>query len=337
MLTPNRKGIDPIPANIFFSQNMDTNYQVGLVWERTPQVRFIYHAGSMAAFGISLENANQYIGGENGLSGTAVTTPTALSGTNAFVLTQFDNGSNSSGTNIPNLFPDLIVKAAFDPMVMKRDFHFEVSGLLNEFKVNTFMPSTTANSGGTSINSTAVGGGISANINLELFKNFHLIGNSYWSDGGGQKIFAMAPDVVIHPQLNATSPFTVAPLHSGAGLGGAEWQATPKMMFFGYYGAVYVSKDAFPCLGATANTAANNTCGYGNTTATAATAEADNRLVSEGTIGFIPVFWRSPNYGALQLITQYSYLNRVPWIFVPNTPREAHGGMAWVDLRYVLP
>ena len=38
MLTPNRVGINPIPGNIFFSQDMDTNYQVGLVWERITAV-----------------------------------------------------------------------------------------------------------------------------------------------------------------------------------------------------------------------------------------------------------------------------------------------------------
>ncbi len=35
MLTPNRKGISPLPNDIFFTQNVDVNYQVGLVWERT--------------------------------------------------------------------------------------------------------------------------------------------------------------------------------------------------------------------------------------------------------------------------------------------------------------
>ena len=29
MMTPNRKGISPIPGDIFFSQDVDTNYQVG--------------------------------------------------------------------------------------------------------------------------------------------------------------------------------------------------------------------------------------------------------------------------------------------------------------------
>ena len=45
-----------------------------------------------------------------------------------------------------------------------------------------------------------------------------------------QALDRYAPDVVIHPQLNATSPFTIAPLHSGAGIGGAEWQVMQKMM-----------------------------------------------------------------------------------------------------------
>jgi hypothetical protein len=111
----------------------------------------------------------------------------------------------------------------------------------------------------------------------------------------------------------------------------------PKLMFYGYYGMIYVDKDAFPCTGALPNNAANNQCGYGFTTASAGAAEADNRMIREGTIGVVPVFWRSPNYGALQLITQFSYLSRVPWQLVPNSPRMAHGVMAWIDLRYVLP
>ena len=92
MLTPNRVGINPIPGNIFFSQDMDTNYQVGLVWERTPQFRFIYHASKAAAFGISLENANQYIRRRERLVRHRRYYSANLSGTNPFVTTQFDNG-----------------------------------------------------------------------------------------------------------------------------------------------------------------------------------------------------------------------------------------------------
>jgi hypothetical protein len=336
MLTPNRVGISPLPANIFFSQDMDTNYQVGLVWERTPQFRFIYHPTKTAAFGVSLENADQYYGGAGGI-GSPVT-PNAAAGTAAFSTGQLDTGN--VGVTIPNVFPDIIVKAAFDPMISGRDFHFEASGVYSIFRANTFFTSNNSNT-----NDTESGGGVSANINFALVKNFHLIANSFWSDGDGQKIYGLAPDVVIEPQATTSSPFAIRPLHSGSGIGGAEWQMIPKMMLYGYYGAVYVQRDTYTCQapGASATTAI---CGYGipGTVAAGGTqsiTESQNRAIQEGTIGLIPVFWRSPNYGTLQLITQYSYLSRNPWS-VPSpavglNPRVAHGSLAYVDLRYVLP
>jgi hypothetical protein len=33
------------------------------------------------------------------------------------------------------------------------------------------------------------------NLNAEIFKNFHLIANSFWSDGGGRCIFGLGPDL----------------------------------------------------------------------------------------------------------------------------------------------
>jgi len=43
LLTPGRKGISPLPADIFYTQDMDTNYQAGLFWGRIPELRFVYH------------------------------------------------------------------------------------------------------------------------------------------------------------------------------------------------------------------------------------------------------------------------------------------------------
>jgi hypothetical protein len=57
----------------------------------------------------------------------------------------------------------------------------------------------------------------------------------------------------------------------------------------------------------------------------------------EPTFGWIQTFWRDPQHGALQLITQGSYLTRSPWFVGAGAPKNAHLGMAWVDLRYVLP
>jgi hypothetical protein len=43
MFTPNRKGLSPLPSDIFYTQNMDTNYQAGLVWSRQSQFRLVFH------------------------------------------------------------------------------------------------------------------------------------------------------------------------------------------------------------------------------------------------------------------------------------------------------
>ena len=81
LLTPNRKGISPIPGDIFYSQDIDVNYQVGLVWGRIPGFRFVYHPSDKVAFGVALENSEPYIGGGNG--GGATTAPAALQGSSA--------------------------------------------------------------------------------------------------------------------------------------------------------------------------------------------------------------------------------------------------------------
>ena len=43
LLTPGRVGISPLPSNVFYTQDMDVNYQAGLFWGRIPELRFVYH------------------------------------------------------------------------------------------------------------------------------------------------------------------------------------------------------------------------------------------------------------------------------------------------------
>ncbi len=71
MLVPNRNGISPTPGDLFYSQDVDTNYQMGLTWTRNPQFRFVYHASGTATAGLSIENPQQYTGG-------AVALPSAI-------------------------------------------------------------------------------------------------------------------------------------------------------------------------------------------------------------------------------------------------------------------
>ena len=66
MLTPNRKGISALPADLFYSQVVDVNYVNGLTWGRIPGIRFLYHPSEKVTMGISLENSSQYFGGSGG-------------------------------------------------------------------------------------------------------------------------------------------------------------------------------------------------------------------------------------------------------------------------------
>ncbi len=322
LLTPNRKGISPWPSDIFYGQEMDTNYQVGLTWARQPQFRIVYHPNDSWAFAVSLENSDQLVS-------TAVTTPTLFSG----VIGQVDetSGGTLATPPTPNVAPDVIVKLANDSKVGDKLFHFEIAGLVSEFKLVTPGSITGSSTASTRVKS---GGGGSINMNLELFKNFRLIENAFYSDGGGRYIFGLGPDMVVS-QATTTSPFTPVPLHAGSGIGGFEWQATKNSMWYAYYGGAYYGRAAL--VDPSSSTGA--LVGYGYTKSS----PSDNRAIQEGTVGLIQTFWQSPNYGKLQLITQASYLTRAPWYVNPlpaagaTDPKNAHLVMAYLDLRYVLP
>src|SRR5580704_19572020 len=112
LMTPNRKGISPLPGDIFFSQDIDVNYQAGLTWGRIPGFRFGFHPSDKVAFAVALENSEPYVGGGNG--GSGATLPAAIATTNAVsgaVLGgQINNGSSTISSAA--LAPDVIAKLA---------------------------------------------------------------------------------------------------------------------------------------------------------------------------------------------------------------------------------
>ena len=310
LMTPNRKGLSPLPSDIFYTQNMDTNYQAGLVWSRQTQFRFIAHPNENLAFGVSLENPEQYVGGANG-SGSPVF-PTAL---NTAITGQFNNGS---GTNYgaPNLHPDIIFKGAYDGHVGDKLMHVEAAGLVRSFKF--------ANGAGTpvkfnSYSTTAASG--SVNANLEVAKNIRLIANTFFGSGNGRYAFAQAPDVIVR------ADGSISPIHTYSTVDGFEANLTKNILLYAYYGGIYIGRNvAYDANGKTL-------IGYGYR----GSANSQNRAIQEGTIGIVRTFWKNENYGALSLITQYSYLTRDPWAVATGSPKATHTNMYWVDLRYTLP
>jgi hypothetical protein len=310
MLTPGRKGISPLPSDIFYSQDIDTNYQVGIPWTRAPQFRAVYHASDVVTVGFALETADQYGGGSSG--GGAVVLPNAFNAaaTNTFANTQIDLGAGTYTP--PNLHPDLQAKIAFDPTVDGKLMHVEFGGFLSSFK--TYNPLT-------STSFTKQGGGGEANFNLELAKNFRLIVNTFLSDGGGRYLFGQAPDLIVRGD---GSP---SPLHAASTTDGFEYTAH-NTMFYAYYGADYIGKDV------AIDTANKNALiGYGYTKSS----NSQNRTIQEATFGLNQTFWKNPNYGALNFMLQYSYLFRNPWYVASGAPRSAHNNMVFLNLRYTLP
>jgi hypothetical protein len=306
MMTPNRVGISPMPGDIFYSQDMDTNYQVGLVWLRTPGLRVVFHPNDNIAWGFALEDPEQYTGG-------LVTFPAG------FNTAQVDDSGGNPKT--PNKAPDIESKLAFDthPNGGGRNFHVEIAGIYRAFRLNT--PGLG--------NVTTSGGGGSINANLELAKNFHLIANTFWSDGVGRYIFQLAPDFTVN--VNGAGNFVASPLHAGSGIIGFE-ASMKKSLLYAYYGATYFGRD----FQATAGTGGTTTyTGYGYP----GSSSSQNRTIQEPTIGLVQTFWKNPNYGDLKLITQISYLSRNPWSVTgtPGNAASAHLGMAFADLRYDLP
>jgi len=62
-----------------------------------------------------------------------------------------------------------------------------------------------------------------------------------------------------------------------------------------------------------------------------------NRDIQEGTFDWTQTFWKNPQYGAVMMISQTSYVTRSPWFVPLGAPKNAHLLQQFLSLRYVLP
>jgi hypothetical protein len=311
-LTPNRNGLGPMPSDMATTYNEDQNFQVGLTFTRAAEFRVAYHANDHLAFGVAIEDPNQFIG-------SFVALPSAFAST---VSSQFDNGAQIGA---PNLFPDIIPKIAYDTKLGGKHLHLEAVGLI------TGARSAVVPIGEKSFSShSVVGGGGSIAGNYELFHNFLFLLNAFWSDGGSHYLVSDGPQLVLRPNAAGTDIFP-SMVHAGAGLAGLEWIASKRSAFAVYYGQDYFGRNFFPD---STNTAAPGTIiGYGGP----GSPNTNNRAIQEYTFDWLQTFWKSDKYGALQYYTQYSYVSRTPWFDAPGAPRNAHLSMVYAGFRYVLP
>lgn len=296
LMTPGRNGISPTPGDVFFSQLMDTNYQAGLTWGRTTQFRFVAHPSKTFAAALSIENPQQYVG-------SVVTLPTS------FAASEVDNGGNAAA---PNWMPDLIGKIAFDPETGGLHQHIEVAGLVRQFKTYDLATNSKPSETGT---------GGSLNVNFEVAKNLHLIGNGFVSKGGGRYIAnTNIPDFIV----GADSQMTL--VNSKSIMGGIEANAGPKTLVFGYYSQITADQTL------AVDPVGNKSIGYGVAGQTGA-----NKTIQETSVGLNHSFFKDPKVGTMQLIAQFSYLKRTPFSVPTGSPSSANAKMFFFDIRYILP
>jgi hypothetical protein len=211
LLTPNRNGISPVSGDVIFSQNFDPNLQLGLVWARQMQFRFVAHPSKTFAAGISVENGQPYVG-------PAVVLPAS------FPAAQVDAG-NTPGA--PSPYPDFVGKVAFDPQTGKTHQHIEAAVLVRGYR--TFSPAADRTF-------SATGSGFSVSGVFEPVKGIHVIGTTLVSDGGGRYMIGQAPDFMVNADGSITT------IGSRSGMVGVEAQVQPPTMVFGYYGTVRVDQ-----------------------------------------------------------------------------------------------
>ena len=305
LLTPARKGISPLPATLFLTQDLDPNIQSGLVWSRAPQVRAVYHAAEGVAIGISFESGDTYGGGSGGAG--AIVLPAALATT---YFGQIDTGSGGSAVPSPNT--DLIAKIAFDPKTGGRSIHFEVAGLMSRFAF--FNPLNNLRFG-------IAGGAVELNAGIEAVRNLTLFTNNFYGNGNGNFIFGEAPNLII------TSDGAPSLIPAGSTVDGVEWQPATNWKLWAYYGGTYVDRRT------TIDVSTGMPVGYGFSNSP----NNQNRSIQEITTGFARQFWHNPNYGTLQFSGQYSWVVRHPWFVGAGQPASANLNMVYLGFRYALP
>jgi hypothetical protein len=308
MLVPNRKGLSALPSDLFYSQVIDINYIAGLTWTRQPGLRVLFHGPQdKVNFGLSVEQADQYIGGSGG--GGAITLPSALSG---LVPTQVDSAGNISGAaylQSPTLTPDFIAKAAFDP---SSRFHFEVGGILSSFKTSTLAAPWSGH--------TTTGEGLTFGLNAGVTNNVRFVASGLLSDGEGRYLFGAAPDIIVR------ADGSLSPLRADGWISGLEG-TFKNTLLYAYYSGDYIGRNvAFDANG-------TSLIGYGYRGA----ANSQNRSIQEITFGFNQTIWKDAKYGAINLMGQYEYLMRLPWYVALNAPKGTHDNTIYFNVRYTLP
>ncbi|HZI58967.1 MAG TPA: hypothetical protein VFF39_19440 [Verrucomicrobiae bacterium] len=327
LITPNRVGTSPMPSDLATTYSTDANIHVGLPYSRDGQFRVTVRPNDNFSWALAIDNPQQYTNGE-------VIAPTAF---NAVLAPQLD-GAATAG--VPNLFPDIMTKMAYDTKVGGRAFHLEGGGVITSVKVTAISGGTTTFNSHSSFGTSGMGG-----LNFELAKNFRVMAYGLYGTGTARYFNGLGPQYVVAPIATGPGTFTIdtSMVHSGTAYTGVE-ATMGKTQIGAYYGGYYFGRNSFNDLTAAATAtpiscapglvAINRPCiGFGGTNS----ANNNNRAIQEGSFVLTQTLWKNPQYGALLLINDASYSTRSPWFVAAGAPKNAHMFMDHLVIRYVIP
>ncbi len=178
-MTPNRNGLSALPGDLFYGQEMDTNYLLGLTWARQPAFRIIAHPTKSWSLGVSIENPQQTLPSSVTLpSGAAFTSESAQFDSNS------GNTSSATAVNNPNSSKSRSRCDCPRPRSISipagTTFHFDFAGLFRTFKAVNFVQTVTPITAASTVTNTIHGGGGEVGVNVEIIKNFRIIGTGFW-------------------------------------------------------------------------------------------------------------------------------------------------------------
>jgi hypothetical protein len=332
LVTETKKGLDNRSEAL--PMTIDPQYTVGFSWARQYGFRITKNFANKFWFGFAVENPQ--------------TTITAHNASANFVIGSLGTGGglyNATANYSFNSAPDLVFKLAAEPGFG----HYEVFGVLSQFRDRVFPCATTATtatcngitgpSASLAFNDSRTGGGIGANARWSVLQKHVDIGiHAFGGDGVGRYGTAGLSDVTVRPTG------TLAPIRNYQALGTLEWHS-PKLDVYANAGGEYDARTWFVAtkpVGYGAPGFSNSGCGTelvpgsgGFTPTPVASCTGDARNILEGTFGFWYKIYNGPK-GRIQFGPQYSYIVKNTWSGTPGEPHAVEN-MVLTSFRYYLP
>ena len=296
-MTPNRNGLSPETADVFFSQTVDPNYQAGLAWGRTDAVP-------------ADDSSQRQPVRRRSRSKTRTSTLAAASGCRR----DFPRARSipvPSVNDVPNPFPDIIGKIAFDPKIGRTHQHIDAAVLVRRFKTYSLDTDTT-------FSKTAIGGELTRRGRADplgspdrhrlLFLGRRPLHRQYQS---------ARLDRQPRRQHDPGDHLVVVDRHrdSGRQQDRASMRTTARRTRSRRHHRCRRQRDRIRCAGLN--------CGE----------RTDRR--SHGRPH--PYLFRDPKIGGMQFIGSISYVRRTPFSATAGTPADASVNMIYLTVRYFLP